>query len=184
MQRRAAKNHPFLYTFLFCSLSFVFLYRLKRTYAPEGKQFQRAGFQGLSKIGPIAKYAAPQYVNEQKGCNEKHMLLTFSLEKQESEAWPPSPGAAAAAVSTQPHPESPAPTLCIAQVYLLTKAVKSYQEELHSPNGNELFHHTSLAFDMNLSNNYTPHITFVCGFQGQNSCPLTCLYPALSITLN
>lgn len=56
------------------------------------------------------------------------MLLTFSLEKQESEAWPPSPGASAAAVSTQPHPESLAPTLRIAHVSLLTKAVKSYQK--------------------------------------------------------
>lgn len=89
-----------------------------------------------------------------KGCNERYMLHTFPLEKQESEAWPPGPGAAAAAASSQPHPEPPAPTLHIAHVCLLTKAVKSYQEQLHSPNGNELFHHTSLGFDMNLSNNY------------------------------
>lgn len=114
--------------FLFSFLSFVFSYRLKHTYGPEGKQFQRAGFQGLLKIAPIAKHAAPQYVNGQKGCNEKHMLLTFHLERQESEAWPPGPGAAAAAVSTQPHPQLPAPILRVAHVYLLTKAVKSYEE--------------------------------------------------------
>lgn len=124
LQKPSISVHMFLFSFL----SFVFSYRLKHTYGPEGKQFQRAGFQGLLKIAPIAKHAAPQYVNGQKGCNEKHMLLTFHLEKQESEAWPPGPGAAAAAVSTQPHPEPPAPTLHVAHVYLLTKAVKSYQE--------------------------------------------------------
>lgn len=35
---------------------------------------------------------SPQYVNGQKGGNEKHVLPTFPLEKQKVEVWPPGPG--------------------------------------------------------------------------------------------
>lgn len=54
----------------------------------------------------------------------------------------------------KPYPKSAAIILGIADFYLLIEAVKSYQEQFYSPNGNELFHHIRLGFDTNLSNNY------------------------------
>lgn len=62
------KSFLSVHIFLFC---FVFSFCLKHTYVPEMKTFSKGKFQGLLKIGPVAKYTFPQYVNDWKGAQWK-----------------------------------------------------------------------------------------------------------------
>lgn len=74
------KSFLSVHIFLFC---FVFSFCLKHTYVPEMKTFSKGKFQGQLKIGPVAKYTFPPYVNDWKGAQWKaYAIQIFFGEKK------------------------------------------------------------------------------------------------------